>query len=79
MKGAVNTATPVLVIGTTQDSATLYGWAIAMSNYIVGSRLITLKGEDHAGYGRGSARTDDAVDAYLIDGTTPAKDLICSQ
>ena len=78
-KGSINTATPVLVIGTTQDPATFFGWATAMSNYIVGSRLVTLRGEGHTGYGRGSACTDDAVDAYLINGTTPVKDLICSQ
>ena len=73
------TATPVLIIGTTQDPATPYAWANALNNYIVGSRLITMKGEGHTGYGRGSACTDDAVDAYLITGTTPAKNLTCSQ
>ena len=73
------TATPILIIGTTQDPATPYAWAKALNNYIVGSRLITMKGEGHTGYGRGSACTDDAVDAYLITGTTPAKNLTCSQ
>jgi pimeloyl-ACP methyl ester carboxylesterase len=74
-----NIATPILVIGTTQDPATPYEWAKSLSNYIAGSHLITLKGEGHTGYGRGSACTDDAVDAYLINGTTPAKNLICTQ
>ena len=74
-----NTATPVLVIGTTQDPATPYAWAKRLSSYIRGSHLITLKGEGHTGYGRGSACTDDAVDAYLIKGTTPTKNLICTQ
>ena len=74
-----NIATPILVIGTTQDPATPYEWAKSLSNYIAGSHLITLKGEGHTGYGRGSACTDDAVDAYLITGTTPAKNLICTQ
>ena len=58
-------ATPVLVIGTTQDPATPYELAKALNNYIVGSRLIILKGEGHTGYGRGSTCTDDAVDYYL--------------
>jgi pimeloyl-ACP methyl ester carboxylesterase len=72
-----NTATPVLIIGTTQDPATPYAWAKALSAYIKGSRLITLRGEGHTGYGRGSACTDDAVDTYLTTGKTPKNNLIC--
>ena len=74
-----NTATPVLVIGTTEDPATPYAWAKALNTTISGSRLITLKGEGHTGYGRGSACTDDAVDTYLLTGVVPAKNLICTQ
>ena len=74
-----NTATPILIIGTTQDPATPYAWAKALNNYIVGSRLITMKGEGHTGYGRGSACTDDAVDTYLLTGTIPTKNLTCTQ
>jgi pimeloyl-ACP methyl ester carboxylesterase len=73
------TATPILIIGTTQDPATPYAWAKALNNYIVGSRLITMKGEGHTGYGRGSACTDDAVDTYLLTGTIPTKNLTCTQ
>ena len=72
------TATPILIIGTTQDPATPYAWAKALNNYIVGSRLITMKGEGHTGYGRGSACTDDAVDAYLITGEINFKALKCT-
>ena len=74
-----NTATSILIIGTTQDPATPYAWAKALNNYIVGSRLITMKGEGHTGYGRGSACTDDAVDTYLLTGTIPIKNLTCTQ
>jgi len=74
-----NTSTPVLVIGTTQDPATPYAWAKALSKYIVGSHLITLEAEGHTGYGRVSGCIDDAVDLYLVSGKTPAKNLICTQ
>ena len=74
-----NTATPVLIIGTTQDPATPYAWAKALHSYILGSRLITLKGEGHTAYGRGSACIDDAVDNYLVNGTVPTKDPMCTQ
>ena len=78
-KTSFNTATPILIIGTTQDPATPYAWAKNLHTFIIGSTLITLKGEGHTGYGRGSACTDEAVDAYLLDGTLPAKGLTCSQ
>jgi pimeloyl-ACP methyl ester carboxylesterase len=74
-----NTATPVLIIGTTQDPATPYAWAKALAAYIKGSHLITLRGEGHTGYGRGSACTDDAVDTYLTTGAVPKNNLICTQ
>ena len=70
---------PVLIIGTTQDPATPYAWAKALNTYILGSRLVTLKGEGHTGYGRGSACTDDAVDNYLTTGHLPAQNITCSQ
>lgn len=72
------TATPVLIIGTTQDPATPYAWAQALARYIAGSRLITLKGEGHTGYGRGSVCTDSAVDTFLVSGELPAKNLVCT-
>ena len=73
------TATPVLIIGTTQDPATPYAWAKALAAYIKGSRLITLRGEGHTGYGRGSACTDNAVDTYLTTGKIPKNNLTCTQ
>ena len=72
------TATPVLIIGTTHDPATPYVWAQALSRYIKASHLITLQGEGHTGYGRGSACVDNAVDNYLINRKMPSKNLICA-
>ncbi|CAB4701042.1 unannotated protein [freshwater metagenome] len=77
-KISFNTATPVLIIGTTQDPATPYAWAKALSTYILGSHLISVQGEGHTGYGRGSACVDDAVDNYLITGDIPVKNLTCA-
>jgi pimeloyl-ACP methyl ester carboxylesterase len=72
-----NTATPVLVIGTTQDPATPYAWAKALSKYIVGSHLLTLEAEGHTGYGRVSACIDDAVDMYLVTGKLGFQEKLC--
>ncbi len=74
-----STATPVLIIGTTRDPATPYAWSKALAAYIKGSRLITLRGEGHTGYGRGSACIDNTVDTYLTTGLIPKKNLICTQ
>ncbi len=71
------TATPVLIIGTTQDPATPYAWAKALVRYIKGSRLITFYGEGHTGYGRGLSCVDDAVDEFLIRGVNMYKALQC--
>ncbi len=78
-KLVLNTATPVIIIGTTHDPATPYAWAKALSTYFIGSRLVTLQGEGHTGYARGSACIDDAVDTYLVTGAIPAQNLICKQ
>jgi pimeloyl-ACP methyl ester carboxylesterase len=78
LKRIKNIATPVLVIGTTQDPATPYAWAKALSTYITGSHLITLKGEGHTGYGRVSACVDDAVDMYLITGKLGFREKLCN-
>ena len=73
-----NTATPVLVIGTTQDPATPYAWAKALSRYIVGSHLLTLEAEGHTGYGRVSGCIDDAVDLYLVSGKLGFREKLCN-
>jgi len=75
----IKTATPILIIGTTQDPATPYEWAKALNLIILGSRLLTLQGEGHTGYGRGSVCTDNAVDTYLTTGRIPSQNLICAQ
>lgn len=74
---SINTA-PIIVIGTTRDPATPYEWAVGLSKIFTTSKLITLKADGHTGQGRGSACVDDAVDAYLLQGISPKKNLICS-
>jgi pimeloyl-ACP methyl ester carboxylesterase len=79
LKKIKNIATPVLVIGTTQDPATPYAWAKALSRYIMGSHLITLEAEGHTGYGRVSACVDDVVDMYLVSGKIQFKNITCNR
>jgi pimeloyl-ACP methyl ester carboxylesterase len=69
---------PIIVIGTIRDPATPYDWAIGLNKIFTKSTLISLDADGHTGQGRGSACVDDAVDAYLLKGKTPKKNLTCS-
>ena len=73
------TSSPIMIIGTTRDPATPYEWAQSLHKEISGSRLLTLDADGHTGHGRGSTCIDSAVDAYLLKGLIPAKDLFCSR
>ncbi|WP_105567582.1 alpha/beta hydrolase [Microbacterium halophytorum] len=67
---------PILVVGTTGDPATPYEWAESLADQLTSGTLITYEGEGHGGYGN-SACVNDAVGAFLIDGTTPDEGLTC--
>ncbi len=68
---------PIIVIGTIRDPATPYAWSVSLAKIFTGSRLISLDGDGHTGHGRGSACVDDAVDAFLLEGTLPSANLSC--
>ena len=69
---------PILVIGTTGDPATPYEWAVGLNKIFTSSKLITLNADGHTGQGRGSGCVDNAVDAYLLEGKSPKKNLDCA-
>lgn len=70
-------AAPILVIGTTRDPATPYEWAVSLADTLASGVLLTYDGDGHTAYGRSNDCIDDAVDAYLIDGTVPEDGLSC--
>jgi pimeloyl-ACP methyl ester carboxylesterase len=69
---------PILIVGTTRDPATPYSWALDLHNTLLNSRLISLNGDGHTGFGHGSSCVDDAVDHYLLTGIPPTQDLACT-
>ncbi|MDW4905035.1 alpha/beta hydrolase [Streptomyces sp. ADMS] len=71
-------AAPIVVVGTTRDPATPYRWAQSLSRQLSSARLLTYEGDGHTAYGRGSDCIDDAINAYLLRGTTPAQGERCS-
>jgi pimeloyl-ACP methyl ester carboxylesterase len=67
----------IVVIGTTRDPATPYAWAKSLDSQLDNSTLITFDGDGHTAYSRSGGCVEDAVDAYLVDGTSPRKGLTC--
>jgi pimeloyl-ACP methyl ester carboxylesterase len=72
-------AKPILVVGTTRDPATPYAWAQSLADQLRNGRLLTMTGDGHTAYLRGSTCIDGAVDAYLLQDTLPAAGTVCSQ
>ena len=70
-------AAPIVVIGTTRDPATPYAWAKSLAEQLDSGVLVSRDGDGHTGYNRGNACVDDAVHAYLLEGTVPDNGLSC--
>jgi pimeloyl-ACP methyl ester carboxylesterase len=68
---------PILVVGTKDDPATPYTWAVGLAKQLEKGHLLTFNGSGHTAYTRGSKCIDDAVDAYLLQGTVPADGITC--
>jgi pimeloyl-ACP methyl ester carboxylesterase len=72
-------AQPILVVGTTRDPATPYAWAQSLAGQLKNGRLLTMNGDGHTAYLRGSTCIDGAVDNYLLQDTLPPTGTVCSQ
>jgi pimeloyl-ACP methyl ester carboxylesterase len=70
---------PILVVGTTNDPATPYAWAQSLAGQLSGARLLTMNGDGHTAYRRGSSCIDDAVDAFFLQGSLPGSGTVCQQ
>jgi pimeloyl-ACP methyl ester carboxylesterase len=72
------TAQPVLVIGNYFDPATRYGGAIAASQLLPRSRLLTYAGWGHTAFlTQGNFCVNSAVTRYLVEVRTPAAGKVC--
>ncbi|WP_017557935.1 alpha/beta hydrolase [Nocardiopsis baichengensis] len=70
-------ADPILVVGTTRDSATPFAWAEELAEDLDSGVLLTYDGDGHTAYGTGDACVDGAVDAYLLEDRVPEEGLTC--
>lgn len=69
-------AAPILVVGTTGDSATPYEYAVNMAEQLESGVLLTNNGEGHTAYGGNNACVNKAVVKYLT-GDAPTEDQTC--
>jgi pimeloyl-ACP methyl ester carboxylesterase len=70
-------AEPIVVIGTTNDPATPYRWAEALSDQLESGVLLTYTGEGHIAYDEEDPCINEPVDDYFVDGTVPTDGLTC--
>ncbi len=74
---AGGTPSPTLIIGTTNDPATPYEWAIGARRALPNSVLLTHEGDGHTVYLTGNRCVDAVVNAYLLTLATPQDGAIC--
>ena len=70
-------APPILVVGTTRDPATPFGWAQALSHDLASGVLLGWNGDGHTAYMVGSPCINSAVDKYLISLVPPRNGTLC--
>jgi pimeloyl-ACP methyl ester carboxylesterase len=70
-------APPIVVVGTSRDPATPMKWAEALAAQLESGVLVRRDGDGHTGYHSGNDCVDEAVEAYLIEGTVPTDGLSC--
>ncbi len=70
-------APPILVMGTTNDPATPYAWAVSVSKELDHAVLLTHDGDDHVAYFYSACVRAD-VQTYLVSGQTPPPGTVCS-
>ncbi|MCX9191443.1 proteinase [Carbonactinospora thermoautotrophica] len=68
---------PILVVGTRNDPATPYAWAVSLADQLPHGVLLTYEGDGHTAYNMGNQCIDQAVDSYLITGRPPADGTRC--
>ncbi|TQL48735.1 alpha/beta hydrolase family protein [Homoserinimonas aerilata] len=68
---------PILVVGTTNDPATPYSWAVSLAEQLENGHLVSYEGEGHTAYNKSNSCVNDAVDGFFIDDVVPASDPRC--
>ncbi len=75
--GPASGAAPMLVIGTTNDPATPYEWAIELADLLESAVLYRVDGDGHTAF-LSSPCVDDVVVRYLVDLELPGDGASCA-
>ncbi|WP_461033420.1 alpha/beta hydrolase [Streptomyces mayteni] len=75
---AAEGAADILVVGTLRDPATPYAWAEGLADQLSSGILLSYDGDGHGAYGGNSPCVDNAVNAYLLQNTSPEDGTTCS-
>jgi len=67
---------PILVVGLTKDSRTLYPWAQSLTDQLDNGHLLTVEGYGHVTFGSNACATAAMTD-FLVNGTVPAEGTTC--
>ena len=68
---------PILVVGITGDTQTLYSWSQSLAGQLDNNRLLTVEGYGHGAFNRNTcART--AITGFLVNGTMPDEGTTCA-
>jgi pimeloyl-ACP methyl ester carboxylesterase len=70
-------AAPILVIGTSNDPATPYSWAVSLADQLSSGVLVSVEGEGHTAYNSDNVCVNDVVDSYFLTGAVPETDPRC--
>lgn len=70
-------APPILVVGTTGDSATPYEYARWMADQLESGVLLTYEGEGHGAFGGSNECVNRTVMGYLARGAIPSEGTVC--
>ncbi len=70
-------APPILVVGTTNDPATPYAWAVSVAKELDRGILLTHDGDQHVAYFYSACVRAD-VQMYLLSGQTPPAGSTCT-
>ena len=68
---------PILVVGLTKDSRTLYPWAQSLTDQLDNGHLLTVEGYGHITFGSNACATAAMTD-FLVNGTVPAEGTTCA-
>lgn len=72
-------APPIVVVGTTRDSATPFEWAEALASHLESGVLLTREGDGHTAYLMGNECISSALDAFYLKGTVPKDGTVCAE